>query len=267
MESASPQAELLEEYLEELEESSFGEGDENPMAPEGSTFPLSVIGGRPAKEAELELLFQKALAGQLPLDRPLRPWEPKTLSPVHLQMIMFKAMGMRNKRIAVMMDCEPVNVSIVCRHPHARYLLARLLANASEDVIDIQSRYEMLAPLALETATEVMLTGKEETKLRAAFGILDRAGYGEKKQVEATVEHTWTMPAKQADLLTQAIGEAREIKDPVYFIAQTTPSSQPPEGVRQVGGSDASAVDVSQPPANTSQAASPSSGEKERRTA
>jgi hypothetical protein len=173
-------------------------------------------------------------------------------------MIMFKSAGMRNWRLAEVFSCSEQTVSKICRHPYARYILARLLAFASEDVIDIDARFQALVPLAQETITEVMISGKEENRLRAAFGILNRTGYGEKNKLEVKNEHTFVASEKSINLLADAITEAREIKDVSYVVVNSPlQTSQPPEGAMQLNSSAVlpSAVDTSLPPVSDPQAA------------
>lgn len=165
-----------------------------------------------AVDTRMEPFFEAALAGTLPRLRRLRYWEPDTLNAQHLQIIMMKACGFSQTRIARLLGVTDGYISITVNHPDAQYLLAKMLSYAADKVIDIDARMDAMLPEALDILADVMRDDKTAAALRTkvAFGMLDRRGYGviERKTVVST---TVNVAPEQAGLLTAAIGEAREL--------------------------------------------------------
>lgn len=167
----------------------------------------------------LEDLISQILAGTLPRYRELKPWEPAKLNSRHLEFVFARVSGLRNNQIAEFYGYTDSQVSIVLGHPDAQYLMARIQAKTADNASDILTKLEALAPLAVETLSEVLLEAKPETRAKVGFGILDRLGYGKKEEKKVT--HEITLPAKQVDLLTRALSESQEIEDANYVIVQT----------------------------------------------
>lgn len=201
----------------------------------------------------LELLFDLALKGELPRTRPLKPWEVEKLSPQHLDLIMGKACGVPQRTLAAYHGYTESHISQILNHPDARYLISRIMAFRTEGIADIQKRMEALVPIALDTLTDIMLDGKEDNKVKIAFGILDRKGYGIKQ--ESKVTHEFQIPQNQALNLTSALREAREIPSLEY--ADYTLVTEEQSGSSSDGSDGGQPVtDGSVPPATGSQASS-----------
>jgi predicted transcriptional regulator len=209
-----------------------------------------------AQRESIEDLFDAAMAGFLPRSRELKPWEPDKLNPRHLQIINLKAAGVSNTKIAEMLGIGETNVSIIVNHPDSKYLLARIVAYAAENVTDIRARIEASAALAHEKLMEVLTTStKEDSIIKVGFGLLDRAGYGAVQKSESKVVNEIHMAKEEASLISQAIRESSSIEEAEYVIL---PEEQPPGSPGSIGSDgghneQSLSEDASTPPASGSQ--------------
>jgi hypothetical protein len=185
------------------------------------TLPPETVGTR--QRESIEELFDAALAGFLPRSRDLKAWEPDKLNPRHLQVINLKAAGVSNKKIAEMLAISEPNVSVIVNHPDSQYILARIIAYAAENVVDVEARIRATAPLAHEKLVEILTTSpKQELVAKVAFGFLDRAGYGAVQKAEIKQTVSISVPKEEANLIRDAIREASQIQDADYVILGDT---------------------------------------------
>lgn len=207
---------------------------------------------------DVEELFEIAMAGLLPRNRSLKPWEPAKLNPRHLQIIMLKATGLKNKVIAKMLDIKEPNVSVVVNHPDSQLILAKMLASASQNVTDVQAKLEAAAPAITERLVGIALNSKSEAiAAKVGFGLIDRAGYGAKQKVEAEVKHSFSVPADHAALLSDAIREASNIQDAEYVIVnEGVPPGGPASGRSESGPRHSLDSDTGEPPVSSPQQSS-----------
>lgn len=148
-----------------------------------------------AKSPQLEELFKQALEGTLPRGRALKSWEPERLTPTALQIIVLRATGMRQRRIAEFLNetqgtnLTDSSVSIICNHPDAQHILAKILSFAADEVSDIDTRIKAYAGEAVDVAARIMRTTPDQRlAAKTAFEFLDRAGYNTVHKVEAKVQ-------------------------------------------------------------------------------
>lgn len=232
-----------------------------------ATLPPATV-GTPQRE-EIEDLFDMALAGFLPRTRDLKPWEPDKLNARHLQIINLKGAGLSNKKIAELLDIAEATVSVIVNHPDSQYILARMLAYAAENVVDVETRIRATAPLAHEKLVQILTTSKkEESVIKVAFGFLDRAGYGAVQKSESNETVTINVPREEASLIKAAILESRNIKDADYVVLanEILPPGSPVDSGSEGGPSDDSlADDFGMPSAEGSQELD--GAHKERKTA
>lgn len=183
--------------------------------------------------------------------RYLKYWENLRLKPIHMQMLLMKAAGYTNNKIAETIHYDPSRVSVVVNHPDAQYLLSHLVSYQAERLLDVNARIQAHAGEALDTALMLMRTGKEEVRERVSFKLLDRAGYGAVQKTE--VSHRVEMAVAQADNLSAAVREAMKVEEMVEADWEVL-EHPPEEGQDDEGGtsledlgSDAS-QDAGEPP-------------------
>lgn len=174
------------------------------------------------KEKRLAALLGDALTGDLARGRSLKYWENLKLKPQHIQILIMKAAGYNNRMIAKQMGLTESRVSILVNHPDSLTILSRLVSFQAENLLDIKARIQAHAGEALDTALYLMRNSENQAvRAKAAFSLLDRAGYGAVQKVEAT--HRLEMPAEQARDLTKVLAEAREVEDADWEIEEEVP--------------------------------------------
>jgi hypothetical protein len=166
----------------------------------------------PTRESRVPELVEAAMRGIMPLTRPLKQWEPEKLNPMHIQMIMDRAMGMKNSELAQKFDLDPNRVSVILNHPYAERILGAIMATLSERVTDPIERMRGFAHEMIDTKLEIVRDPKTPKGLKNAIASdwLDRVGYGAKKQVEITTPQQPSVPAAAVSRLADALIEARK---------------------------------------------------------
>jgi hypothetical protein len=163
---------------------------------------------------EIEALFAKALAGQIPRNRDLKSWEPARLNERHLAMVMARAGGLQQRQIAKAFGATDSNVSIVLNHPDAEFLLMKLGAMRATSPSGIQERLERLAEPAMKALEEVFEYEPDPAAFRRAplaFKVLEMNGHGAKRRVEVDHQHTLKADEGQLALLAKAVREAQAL--------------------------------------------------------
>lgn len=157
-------------------------------------------------------LIKAALAGVLPRD-PSFEWEdgmPRTLNAAHIAMLLDRTLGYSNAEIAAKHDYSPVQVSRVLRHPDAQYLIGAMMGKLADRITDPVERLKTYAHEAINTKISLMRTSENEgLRNQIATDILDRAGYGSRRQVDVNETLKFEMPAETADAVRTAAHEAR----------------------------------------------------------
>lgn len=159
---------------------------------------------------EVQRVIRAAMEGTLPLSGPLRTGQTSRLSPRHVQMILMRVAGFQVKEVAEAFGVTPTCVSLVTHHPHARTIASAVLTRRGPEVIDIRSRYEQMSEKAIRRLEGILDDPAAAHKdVRAvAFGILDRAGYGEVQQ--SKVEHSVTITDEAAKHLGSVLKESAQ---------------------------------------------------------
>jgi len=150
----------------------------------------------------------------------------KNLLPQHIPILLLRVQGFRSAEIASMLGITPATVYRVLNSQPGRAMLLKLYAEAGLAVADAGRAFLEAAPMAADVVIELAQEGnKEETRLKAAFSILDRAGYGATKKTEAkhTVEVNATVSTKELDELRTALREAIEIEADFEVVVQDAP--------------------------------------------
>lgn len=165
----------------------------------------------PARESPVPQLVEEAMRGTMRLTRPLKPWEPEKLNPVHIQMLMDRAMGMKPSELVQKYDMVASRVSVILNHPFAERIIGAILATLSDRVTDPIERMRGYAHEMIDVKVEIVRdkTTPKALKNAVASDWLDRIGYGARKQVEISVPTAPSVPDVAVGRLAQALEEAR----------------------------------------------------------
>jgi len=107
-----------------------------------------------------------------------RSWQPDAWMPRHNLAVQLHALGHTNKEIALITGYTENRVSIIINDPRAREIIQDTLASISGNITDLHTRLKIHAVEALdEIVNELRHSRDERVKQKAAFGLLDRAGY------------------------------------------------------------------------------------------
>lgn len=91
---------------------------------------------------------------------------------------MLSMAGYKNFEIAEQIGWSEGKVSVTLRDLRAELDRNAFGASIADRVTDVTLKLQLATPAAVDTAIEIMRNGvKDETRLRAAFGLLDRGGY------------------------------------------------------------------------------------------
>lgn len=267
LDSASPQATELEEEGMVMENVAIpGRGSRSQTSDGSETGgDDGLLGLNPTQRGDMDALIKQALSGTLPRERSLKSWEPNKLNPAHIEMIFMRACGLRPGRIAEIMGYDSSTVSVVLNHPDARTILSKVMSYAADEVIDIDTRLQGMLGEAVDTLAGVMRSGKEENRMKVAFGILDRKGYGKETKVKTT--HEIMVPEKHMGLLSAALQESQQLRNigeaDYVIVEQPAPPIDQPGSVREgseAGRTPSGVTDTDVPPVSGSQADTANSG-------
>lgn len=180
-----------------------------------------------ARESRIADVFLDVMNGNVARGRSLRYWENLKLNPVHIQMLIMKAAGYKNRAIARQFDYDEARVSVIVNHPDARSVLSRLVSFQAENLLDIKARIQAHSGEALDTVLVAMRTAEKPIdRANIGFKLLASAGYGAVQKVDHSVK--FEMPAAEAHKLTEALNESQELQDADWEIVS--------EHAGQVGG-------------------------------
>lgn len=109
----------------------------------------------------------------------VRPW--------HRAMARMVAAGGRPGEIAESFGYSPCQISIIIGSPLFQAEVARLEAQADASAVNVRQDLQLMSGRAIEVLDEALETPVKDwqdraKRIDAAFGVLDRAGYGKKDQ-------------------------------------------------------------------------------------
>lgn len=196
---------------------SIGVATPAPVVPDFDTELLSV------RTAEVEELFTAARRGELPRARPLKSWEPATLNEQHLQMILFRAGGVRQNRIAAHFGVDQARVSVILNHPDAQYVLDKLGAvHAVDTLAGHRERIAALRGPALDVIEDFVFDEgiPIEKRVPRAFDLLRLDEELSPKATPASggLNLSVSLTGTQLGGMLSALRESREIEDGTYVV-------------------------------------------------
>ena len=140
----------------------------------------------------------------------LEYWQPKKLNPRHLVILQAHAAGLKNVDICKVLHMSESRVSTIINDPRAPRYIEQFCSNTADGMRDVFERIRLYSNEALTLVMDQLRDEGEDPNLRqrAAFSILDRAGYS--KIEKKLVAHA-TVSEKAADALAGALLEAKRI--------------------------------------------------------
>lgn len=112
------------------------------------------------------------------LEEKVKPWQPESWVPRHNLVVQLHALGFPNKEIAEITNYTESRVSQIINDPRAKLVVQETLETISGNITDLHTRLKVHAVEALdEIVTELRHSRDERIRQKAAFGLLDRAGY------------------------------------------------------------------------------------------
>lgn len=114
-----------------------------------------------------------------------KPWQPDSWLPRHSLVCQMHAAGLKNNEIAAATGYTESKVSTILNDPRAQEVIQAALQTMSKNIMDLHTRLKVHAVEALdEIVDELRSSENEKVRQKAAFGLLDRAGYTPvKKQI------------------------------------------------------------------------------------
>lgn len=109
-------------------------------------------------------------------------WQPKRFNSRHKAACVLRANGFTVTEIAEHMGYSIARTSVILNDPRAEVVLEDAEKHFAANLSDVGAKIKALASEALEETADIMRGGlegsvKPATRLTAALGILDRAGY------------------------------------------------------------------------------------------
>jgi hypothetical protein len=175
-----------------------------------------------AQSPVLQALIKGAMEGTLPLSKPLQTTQPKKLNSRALQVVMLRLAGYNGPEIASITGFHKVYVQAIMRHPYAKKIFIVAGASAIAQSTATSRHLRRKAPKMLKVVHDLAMSPLVEapTRLRAAFGWLDRAGIGPvtKHEVENTHKGGIMVTEGHSKLIATAIREASGVGAPAQEV-------------------------------------------------
>lgn len=140
-------------------------------------------------------------------------YQLKRLRARHHLIIALAAQGMDQKEIAQRLQITEVTVSYTLNSDLGQQRLAVLLGEAEVDTIDLIKEFAELAPVALEVLEEILVNpaAKDADRKSIATDLLDRAGFGVKRELGVSLHLVDDEDIREAKILARKKGRAAGI--------------------------------------------------------
>lgn len=196
--------------LNEAEESAPSRVDSSSLASPVSSF--SELGRQRVEE-----LILLSMQGRLPRERALEVWEPQKLHARHIAMLLDRAGGCTPKELSMKFRMSQVHVNNILKHPDSQKILSAMQASAADKQTDVSSRLQGYANAMLDVKIELVRTTKDNRlKDSIASDLLDRAGYGPRRQIDVTAKGRFAVPVEMAMAMSGALAESDRVADIDY---------------------------------------------------
>lgn len=156
-------------------------------------------------------------------------YQPEKWSSFHRYLVMLEIAGKRPGQIAEIADITIGRVSVILNDPRAELDRLSLGINLADKLVTIQSKLDLYAHEALEVIVEEMRepANKAEIRVKAGFGIMDRAGY-----TPNTREDIPKAPDIPEELISRVEEVSKELKESEFTYRMIEPKLA--EGAEEV---------------------------------
>lgn len=153
-----------------------------------------------------------ALRGALPRSRPLRAWEPQKLNSRHIAMCCDRAAGMTAGEISRKYQMAQTYVTAILVHPDSIIIIGAIQSLNADKMTDINARMQGYAHEMLTMKVDIArTTADNRLKDSIASDLLDRAGYGARRQIDLNALHRFAVPSAQAGMIATALDEDKRV--------------------------------------------------------
>lgn len=142
-----------------------------------------------------------------------KSYQPVNWTSRHRNCVGLELAGYKNNEIATILDWSEGKVSVTLQDDRAAIDRLEMAGRIADKISDVHLSLQLLSHEAIKEAAEVMrFTEKDEVKLKAAFGILDRAGYSTVHKTEDVNKEA--MPHEVLDRMSEVLKEMNEHSQP-----------------------------------------------------
>lgn len=154
-----------------------------------------------------------------PTVAPEKSYAPDKWTARHRLICQLHTIGWSNKEIAERLGMSDGRISTILSDPRAQLDITAAVASVADNIVDLHTRIKAHAVEALdEIVDEIRNSTDEKVRQRAAFGILDRAGY---TPVQKHMSVAPELPMDVAERVKAAIAESiDDVEEVEYEVVQ-----------------------------------------------
>lgn len=138
----------------------------------------------------------------------------RNMTPQHIQAALLFTQGYNMKEIAATLGMEYATVKYTLKKPAIQALLVKYMSAQAAVLPDITDRLKFHAHEALDKVVHIMRTGRDEVASKAGFKLLEMAGYGAVKKVEAS--HNVSLGGDKTGELLSTLKQSMEMRKTGY---------------------------------------------------
>lgn len=137
-----------------------------------------------------------------------KSYQPVSWTSRHRTCVALEMSGLKNCEIAKVIGWSEAKVSVTLNDSRAEIDRTDFAGLVADKVTDVRMKLDLISHEAVQEAVEIMRDSpKDDIRLRAAFGLLDRAGYsGMKINVNIKPDQ---VPTEIVDVMSEVMDEMR----------------------------------------------------------
>lgn len=140
---------------------------------------------------------------------PVTKWEPDAWTAKHVLVCRLHAIGLTGRQIAVSTGYTEARVSIILNDSRAEQFIREAVERVGDQVLSMQAKMQRDANRMYDIAVYIAENDhRAPVRLKAAFGLLDRAGYTPVQRHTHTIQPT--LPSGLADAVRETHAEYQE---------------------------------------------------------